>query len=549
MAIQELRKTSNAAHDWKATLHKMISEQALLIAETSNELIVKRNGREAKWLFDIRQVLLNPVGLQIFANIFWEIYEGELPFQVGGIEFSATPMVSAIQLEALKRGHKINGFIVRKERKDTGRCRLYEGNLTDEPIIIVDDILNSGTTIKKVYAVLASYGRKIDKLFSIVNFGRCVEEDFKSIHMRHLFSLDDFETISLAPTLPEIKNDLSMNWVFVPEKPNYTFNVPRSNPLLYKDRIYFGSSDSCFYCLEQETKKLIWKFTTPRLPKGILSSPAKVQDKIIFGAYTGSVYAVNMDDGSLLWENFDSDFIGSSPAIAEDLGLVFIGAEYAVPNQKGALIALSLETGKQIWWQPLKQFLHGSPIYIPKYKTVAVGTNDRTVIYCNAQTGEKLWSFDAGGEVKASLIFDEENDQIIFGSFDGCIYALNIHNGKKNWSYQTQAPIYTTPHKYQDHIFCPSLDKHIHILKSSNGCLVKTHKTNGRLYGTPASHNGVIWFGGNDGTLNGIANETLEICSRIKVSERLLTKPVFNNNKIFIAGAGGTLFSITKKSE
>ena len=56
-----------------------------------------------------------------------------LPFQVGGMEAAAIPLLSAILMKSLSRGTPVNGFIVRKERKTYGAGSSIEGALTDAP--------------------------------------------------------------------------------------------------------------------------------------------------------------------------------------------------------------------------------------------------------------------------------------------------------------------------------------------------------------------------------------------------------------------------------
>ena len=62
------------------------------------------------------------------------------PFQIGGLEMGVIPLISAITLEGMRRGTPVNGFIVRKERKETGLGNKIEGAVGDETIIVLDDL-------------------------------------------------------------------------------------------------------------------------------------------------------------------------------------------------------------------------------------------------------------------------------------------------------------------------------------------------------------------------------------------------------------------------
>ena len=58
-----------------------------------------------------------------------ERFEKLLPFQIGGLETAATPLLVAITLTGAQRGISVNAFIVRKERKATGVGKRIEGRV------------------------------------------------------------------------------------------------------------------------------------------------------------------------------------------------------------------------------------------------------------------------------------------------------------------------------------------------------------------------------------------------------------------------------------
>ena len=70
--------------------------------------------------------------------------EKEPYFQLCGLETGSLPLIAAIQQNALKFNININSFSVRKNRKSYGLFNFVEGVPTDAPVIIVDDLINSG---------------------------------------------------------------------------------------------------------------------------------------------------------------------------------------------------------------------------------------------------------------------------------------------------------------------------------------------------------------------------------------------------------------------
>ncbi len=47
---------------------------------------------------------------------------------------------------------------------------VIEGDLGDAPMVLVDDILNSSASAEKARAVLAAAGRKIERMFVVIDY-------------------------------------------------------------------------------------------------------------------------------------------------------------------------------------------------------------------------------------------------------------------------------------------------------------------------------------------------------------------------------------------
>ena len=132
----------------------------------------------------------------------------------------------------------------------------------------------------------------------------------------------------------------------------------------------------------------------------------------------------------------EADFVGSSPAIAPELGLLFIGLEFGLFRKHGGIAALDLKTGKHVWDFRMREFVHCSPAYCPEKKLVAIGGNDSCVYMFDAKKGKLKWKFETGGPIKSSLTFDLSKN-LIFGSFDKNLYALDIMTGELKGQFET----------------------------------------------------------------------------------------------------------------
>ena len=149
-------------------------------------------------LFDFRSVILRSEFLDAYAEVFFEKYKDVYPFQVCGLEVTAIPLISAIVMKFQSKGKPLNGIFIRKSRKKTGLLKAIEGTITDDELIIVDDIVNRGSSVIHQIEVLKPEKKVIREIFSILRF-RDYEYysrfDREGIRFTSLFSLDDFREL------------------------------------------------------------------------------------------------------------------------------------------------------------------------------------------------------------------------------------------------------------------------------------------------------------------------------------------------------------------
>jgi len=121
---------------------------------------------------------------------------------------AAIPLVSAIVMKSLELNMPVNGFFIRKSRKKSGLLNMIEGKINNEKIILVDDIINSGSSFIRQVEVLEkiknnkeeNFGDKslenikINSVFSIMRFRDLKYYKYfneKNIKVESLFELND----------------------------------------------------------------------------------------------------------------------------------------------------------------------------------------------------------------------------------------------------------------------------------------------------------------------------------------------------------------------
>lgn len=173
----------------------------------AGRLYGKHPGTTNSYLFTLRNLTHNPVQLQrtavllykqIIATIKPHVVGNSLSIQLAGVETASLPLITAISLVGLKVGVAINTFSVRKERKRYGLHNYIDGMPNQQPVVIIDDLINSGGTVYHCQQVVKhELGLPVDNnAFCIVKFAQTNTIDCGSdvkIDIRSLFTADQFD--------------------------------------------------------------------------------------------------------------------------------------------------------------------------------------------------------------------------------------------------------------------------------------------------------------------------------------------------------------------
>src|SRR3569832_1201726 len=250
----------------------------------------ERSGAESAWLFDLRALMLDPEWLSRYAEIFWERYASQYPFQVGGMETAGIPLVTAIVLKGHERGTPVSGFFMRKSRKRNGLMNYFEGALSDAPIMLVDDLVNSGDSLAKCVEILKDQGRSVREAFVLIAIR---EESSRALSVQHLFTLPDFGIPFLKTRSNEPAFDI--RWRYRAPNPSLHLVLQKSAPVLDASRAYVGCDDGFVRAIDLASGALAWECSIGAHPKGkgILSSPALHEGIVYIGAYSGELLALD----------------------------------------------------------------------------------------------------------------------------------------------------------------------------------------------------------------------------------------------------------------
>lgn len=176
----------------------------------------KQPGTTNTYLFTLRNLTHNPVQLQHTAVLLYKqiidtikphVVGNSLSIQLAGVETASLPLITAISLVGLKAGVVINTFSVRKERKRYGLHNYIDGMPNQQPVVIIDDLINSGGTLYHCQQVVKhELGLPANSnAFCIVKFAQTDIVDCgpdSKVSVKSLFTADQFDLTKGYSTAP-----------------------------------------------------------------------------------------------------------------------------------------------------------------------------------------------------------------------------------------------------------------------------------------------------------------------------------------------------------
>src|SRR6202795_309955 len=120
--------------------------------------------------------------------------------------------------------------------------------------------------------------------------------------------------------------------------------------------------------------------------------------------------------------------LGLGPAVAD--GVVFAA------SHKGEVLAVTLDTGKQVWVKKLKLPLSAGPA--AGSGMVILGSSKGAVIALDAANGRERWRVHVNSELLSAPAISEK--VVVLRSVDGRLHGLDSASGKELWQVEQQVP-------------------------------------------------------------------------------------------------------------
>lgn len=158
--------------------------------------VCSRDGTSARWMLDSLPVTLTPRGAHLAGRLVLERLQRFDGRQLATYGLTAVPI---LQSAIVQSAGNYFGLLVRSERKPHGSKKLIEGRIDpDEPVIMIEDSIASGTSVGEGIARLEAAGLRVEGAIALVRFGwegGCSDLRERGYHVENIYDIfEDFMT-------------------------------------------------------------------------------------------------------------------------------------------------------------------------------------------------------------------------------------------------------------------------------------------------------------------------------------------------------------------
>ncbi len=222
--------------------------------------------------------------------------------------------------------------------------------------------------------------------------------------------------------------------------------------------------------------------------------------------------AINAVTGRQIWQHKVGTLAASSPAVADQAGLVLMPVLSTAGHAPGAgrFVALSMKTGRIVWSRPLGPGSESSPIV--NGNTVYYGDQGGTLYARRITDGHLFWTYHASGAIKGGPAL--ASGVLYFGDYAGRAYAVRAGNGRQVWAVGTNGAhfgfgsgqFYSTPAVAFGRVYMGNTDGRVYSFGARTGALAWATATGAYVYASAAVANPpglgpTVYVGSYDGHL------------------------------------------------
>lgn len=514
-----------------AHIKKRILESAFVNVEQGGADALMPDGSQVAWYFDFRCLFLEKDFLHVVARCFWHTYGANRRICIGGIESAAIPLITGL----VANGNDSSGFYIRKSRKKKTTMKQIEGRISNADIVLVDDLINTGSSFEKQLEILKSEGHAVTDIFVLI---RLRDEKYYTNLTKHgvrihsLFTSADFGLPMIEEKPPQT---LEMKWSFAAKDPHFFEVTTKSIPVVEKERLYIATDNGYVWCLDKHSGKILWKSLVVLRKKKNQHTFTQItisEDKIIVGAANGSVYFLHITSGRILRVISLSERIYTKVIPMQRRGLYVCGVSHKKAPYKNYLTAF---TDCEKIWEVEIVGIPSSPLMHNGHNILITATNSGDVYAHDQSTGRLRWSYKTHSPIHNTGTPFHKGEYVAFSSYDGSVHILTTRTGMLHKKIRVADWLYASPLIDTGRIYTTSLDRSVYCHNLNTGDKIWEHETRGRIFSAPVINAGYLYVGNNEGRLLVLDKNTGKECHHIYMSERITNPVVINEKNILVS--------------
>ena len=170
----------------------------------------------------------------------------------------------------------------------------------------------------------------------------------------------------------------------------------------------------------------------------------------------GVFFAIRASDGAVLWQKDFGSALSAPPAPA--------GERVYLPLKDGRIVALSLQSGEEIW---TRKFAESAAGILPVGDRVFVGSRDNQFHSLSAEDAESDWDWPTGSDLLGLPVLDVR--RVYFIALDNVLRGHDRNNGTMIWKRLVPVRPFTGPLLSGDTLIVSGVAAELHAYGTADG--------------------------------------------------------------------------------
>lgn len=263
--------------------------------------------------------------------------------------------------------------------------------------------------------------------------------------------------------------ELSRQWARSTLQTNYLNfrQLNRMPPILTKDLVIQGNAIDGIVAYRRNSGHEVW---SQKFKNGVEGGAAADEDRLYFGSNNGQFYCVDINTGKILWT-----FALNSESLAYPL---VDGPNVYTVSGNNTLYAFDKVTGKSIWVKTnaakSNMAVRGQTAPVIESGILYLGFSDGNFSAFNSENGRELWTKRIGddkrfNDVDSTAVLTPSC--LLVASFANALYCLDKATGSIRWRHDFGG--YQQVFVEDGIIYYPTTGSEIHLLEVDSGKLLR----------------------------------------------------------------------------